>query len=165
MKTIYILLVLCLNTLIALGQNTNTEIEYFFDTDPGIGNATIVNISDAANLNEAVTIPVSSLTSGIHVLHMRTINNLNKWSFYARQTFYIANFSSLLNNTITQAEYFIDSDPGVGNAQALTISSGSTINETLIIPLNGISEGIHVLHIRIKKQLKPMEFVCTPSIL
>ena len=150
MKAIYVLLVLCLNTLIALGQNTNTEIEYFFDTDPGIGNATIVNISDAANLNETVTIPVSNLTSGAHILHMRTKNNLNKWSFYARQTFYIANFSSVLNNTITEAEYFFDTDPGIGNAEPLSISNGTSLNNTIAIPLNSVSYGIHILHIRTK---------------
>ncbi|MCF8274915.1 MAG: hypothetical protein K9I95_13905 [Flavobacteriaceae bacterium] len=117
MKTKHILWTLCFNVTLVLGQNTMTEIEYFFDTDPGIGNATNIDVTNAATLNETLTIPISSLTSGIHVLHMRSKNDVNTWSLYARQTFYIANFSSALNNTIAEAEYFIDTDPGVGNAE------------------------------------------------
>ena len=52
---------------------------------------------------------------------------------------------------ITEAEYFVDSDPGAGNGTALTISSGNTINETFTIPSVGITEGLHVLHIRVKE--------------
>ncbi|MFD0989656.1 T9SS type A sorting domain-containing protein [Mariniflexile jejuense] len=150
MKTKYILWFFCFNTLLGLGQKSITEIEYFFDTDPGTGNAVNVDVTDIANLNETLTIPVNSLTSGIHILHMRTKNNANKWSLYARQTFYLANFSSALNNTITEAEYFFDTDPGVGNAEPLSISNGTSLNNTFTIPLNSVSTGIHILHIRVK---------------
>jgi hypothetical protein len=153
MKTKHILWTLCFNVTLVLGQNTMTEIEYFFDTDPGIGNATNIDVTNAATLNETLTIPISSLTSGIHVLHMRSKNDVNTWSLYARQTFYIANFSSALNNTIAEAEYFIDTDPGVGNAEPLTITSGLNLNQTFAIPLNFINTGIHILHIRIKNNL------------
>ena len=139
--------------MLVLGQNTLTEVEYFFDTDPGVGNATIVDVADAPVLNETLLLPINSLSSGIHILHMRAKNDANTWSFYARQTFYIVNFSSGLNNTITEAEYFIDTDPGVGNAQPLSITSGTTLNETFAIALNSISEGIHVIHIRVKNNL------------
>jgi hypothetical protein len=150
MKTKYILWVFCFNTLLGLGQNTITEIEYFFDTDPGVGNATNIDITDAVNLNETLSLPINSLSSGIHILHMRTKNDANTWSLYARQTFYVANFSSTLNNSITEAEYFFDTDPGVGNAQPLTITNGTTLNTTFAIPLNSINTGIHILHIRVK---------------
>jgi hypothetical protein len=82
MKSKLICCVLFFIALTAKAQNTTTEIEYFFDTDPGVGNAVNVNVTDAANLNEIVTIPINSLSSGVHVLHMRVKNNLNKWSFY-----------------------------------------------------------------------------------
>ncbi|PIY12408.1 MAG: hypothetical protein COZ17_03625 [Flavobacteriaceae bacterium CG_4_10_14_3_um_filter_33_47] len=150
MKSKLIIWVFCFYCFMALGQNTVTEIEYFFDTDPGVGNAINVDITDAANINETLLLPINSLSSGIHILHMRTKNDVNKWSLYARQTFYIANFSSTLNNSIIEAEYFFDTDPGVGNAQPLTITNGTTLNTTFAIPLNSINTGIHILHIRVK---------------
>jgi len=149
MKHLLIFITL-LFSLVCFSQNTITQAEYFVDTDPGVGNANTLSVTEGTTINELFTIPVNSLSSGIHILHVRTKNNVNQWSMYARQPFYIANFSSALNNTVTQAEYFIDTDPGVGNAQALSTSSGTTINETLAIPINDISEGIHVLHIRVK---------------
>lgn len=158
MKSKLICCVLFFIALTAKAQNTTTEIEYFFDTDPGVGNAVNVNVTDAANLNEIVSIPINSLSSGLHVLHMRVKNNLNKWSFYSRQTFYIANFSSVLNNTITQAEYFFDTDPGVGSAQPLTISENGSLNNTFVIPINTISSGIHILHVRVKNNLNKWSF-------
>ena len=153
MKSKLIFWVFCFQCFMALGQNTLTEIEYFFDTDPGVGNAINIDVTDAATINETLSLPISSLTSGFHILHMRTKNNINKWSLYSRQTFYIANFSSALNNTITEAEYFFDTDPGIGNAQPLTISSGTSVDDNFSIPLNALSNGIHILHIRVKNNL------------
>ncbi len=135
------------------GQSNISDIEYFFDSDPGVGNATNVNVTNTANLNEIVNVPISSLSSGIHILHMRSKNEANKWSLYGRQSFYIANFSSVLNNTITKAEYFIDTDPGVGNATNLNITSSSILETSFAIPLNSVPTGIHILHIRVKNNL------------
>ena len=153
MKYKLIIWLLCFNCFFAIGQNTTTEIEYFFDTDPGTGNPVNIDVSDAAVLNETLSIPINSLPSGVHTFHMRTKNDANTWSLYARQIFYIANFSSALNNTITQAEYFFDTDPGVGNAQPLTISEDTTLDDTFAIPVSGLTNGIHLLHIRVKNNL------------
>ncbi len=135
------------------GQSNISNLEYFFDSDPGVGNAIIVDVANTATLNENVIIPVSSLSSGIHILHVRSQNEVDKWSFYGRQPFYIANFSNALNNTLSAVEYFIDVDPGVGNATALTIASSSNLNTSFVIPLSMVSTGIHILNIRVKNNL------------
>jgi hypothetical protein len=136
-----------------MGQSNISNIEYFFDTDPGVGNATNVAVSSIPILNENVSVSINSLSSGIHILHMRSKNEANKWGLYGRQPFYIANFSAALNNTIIAAEYFIDTDPGTGNATVLNISSVSNLNTTFAIPLTSVATGIHILHIRVKNNL------------
>lgn len=136
-----------------MGQSKISNIEYFFDTDPGVGNATNVAVSSTPTLNENVTLSLNSLSTGIHILHMRSKNEANKWSLYGRQPFYIANFSASLNNTITAAEYFIDTDPGTGNATVLNMASGSNLNTRFAIPLTTVATGIHILHIRVKNNL------------
>ncbi len=136
-----------------MGQSKISNIEYFFDTDPGVGNATNVAVSSTPTLNENVTLSINSLSSGIHILHMRSKNEANKWSLYGRQPFYIANFSAALNNTIIAAEYFFDTDPGTGNATVLNISSGSNLDTRFAIPLTSVATGIHILHLRVKNNL------------
>jgi len=137
--------------LLVQSQNTITKLEYFFDTDPGIGNATIIDVTDVATLNETLNLPISSLSIGMHTLHIRYKNNLNKWGLYARQPFFIIDFSSVLGNTITQAEFFIDVDPGIGNASTVALTPGALVDETLSIPIpNNLPAGDHILHLRVK---------------
>ena len=135
---------------IGFSQNTITEAEYFFDTDPGVGNANALTVTEALSIDQTFSIPVNSLAQGIHLLHVRTKNNAGQWGPYARQTFYIANFSSNLTNTITEIEYFFNTDPGVGNAEPLTVPTGNLVDTTLSIPLDGLSTGVHILHVRVK---------------
>ena len=159
MRNYHLTLLFCLVFCVEMaGQSNLTDIEYFFDSDPGVGNATIVDVANAPTLNELINVPINSLSSGIHILHVRTRNETNKWSLYGRQPFYIAKFNSNLTNTLTAAEYFIDTDPGTGNATALNISSASSLNASFAIPLNGIATGIHLLHIRVKNNLNQWSF-------
>jgi len=51
---------------------------------------------------------------------------------------------------IVQLEYFIDSDPGFGNGTQVSITSGSIIDLSFNINLNGVNSGIHTLFIRAK---------------
>lgn len=136
-----------------IGQQNLTDVEYFFDVDPGAGNATNIDVTDTASLNETFNISVNSLPSGIHVLHMRGKNADNKWSLYSRQTLYIANFTSTLNQTLVAAEYFVDTDPGVGNATSLNIPNGASLSTSVAIPLTNVTSGIHILHLRVKNSL------------
>ncbi len=60
-------------------------------------------------------------------------------------------YSSSIWGQITEAEYFIDTDPGVGMATTLTVTGpGSDIVENFTIPTTGLLDGLHVLHIRVK---------------
>lgn len=154
MKKFLITLIGCLAFGFAtLGQQNLTDVEYFFDVDPGVGNATNIDVSDTVSLDTTFNIPVNDLPSGIHILHIRGKNADNKWSIYSRQTLYIANFSSTLNQTLVAAEYFVDTDPGVGNATSLSITNGASLNTSAAIPLTDVSTGIHILHLRVKNSL------------
>lgn len=135
------------------GQSSISDLEYFFNSDPGVGNATRIDVANASTLNVDVTIPISNLNSGIHVLHIRSQNDANTWGFYGRQSFYIANFSNNLDSSLSAAEYFVDTDPGVGKGKPLNIIPGATVNSSFAIPLDSVSTGIHILNIRVKNEL------------
>lgn len=51
---------------------------------------------------------------------------------------------------ITGFEYFINSDPGTGNATPLTVEQGNDILGNFTIPIGSLGEGLHSLGIRAK---------------
>lgn len=121
--------------------------EYFYDSDPGVGNGFPLNLaspSDSINDSFNIITPIN-LTNGMHSLFIRTRTASGLWSIPSRQDFY-----TYLGATIHMAEYFYDNDPGVGNGfpLALGTSSDSTNDSfSIAIPVN-MPNGLHRLFIR-----------------
>jgi len=65
--------------------------------------------------------------------------------------------TSLYNSTIAQniigAEYFIDSDPGVGMGSYIPIASAANVDMPITIGLNNVTAGAHKLGWRVKNNL------------
>jgi hypothetical protein len=61
--------------------------EYFFDIDPGVGNATPVNISTIDDLSFNTSIIVPALPDGTHYLYLRIREESGTWSLYEPATF------------------------------------------------------------------------------
>jgi gliding motility-associated-like protein len=124
------------------------EAEYFIDSDPGVGLATPLNINPGNTLDTTFSIPTTGQPPGLHVLHIRAKDNNNAWSLFLREYFFIQEEDTTpAPKPITAAEYFIDTDPGVGSGNVLSISSGNTLDTNFSIPA-GTQPGLHVLHIR-----------------
>lgn len=143
----------CLCSLLLKAQQINYA-EYFFDTDPGVGNGTGISIAatDSAVLNN-VNIPTTGLSVGFHTLFIRYRYNTGLWGLYeGERTFYImpANTAPTVHNSqINKAEYFFDTDPGVGNGTAVNITAmDSAVLNNLSVPTTGLSAGFHTLFIR-----------------
>jgi len=56
----------------------------------------------------------------------------------------------LMSQEIIQAEYFIDEDPGYGNATPIAVTAGADAEMNFTIPLGGLGFGIHTLYARVK---------------
>lgn len=150
MKRILLIITLYIG-LSVNGWSQITAAEYFIDSDPGVGNATSLTITEGTTITGNFDIPTSGLANGLHVLHIRVRGTNNVWSLYFRDYFYIHTTEvPPTGSDLSAAEYFIDSDPGVGNGIPLTISTGQTLNNTFSIPTTGLDNGLHVLHIRVK---------------
>ena len=133
-------------------QSDINQAEYFFDNDPGFGsaNAITVNAGNTFTLTN-YSIATQNLPEGIHFLYIRCKDANNKWSLPMRKVMYI---HPNLNATspITTAEYFVDTDPGVGLANAISITAGTTINQSFDVNTNGLAVGNHTLFVRVKNQ-------------
>jgi hypothetical protein len=125
-----------------------SSAEYFFDTDPGIGNASalaITAISDSATFNSSINI--GALAPGMHQLYVRMKAN-GQWGLTQTQFFFVSQGSGAI---ISSAEYFFDTDPGVGNASALSITAitdSATFNSS--INIGALTPGMHQLYVRMK---------------
>jgi len=136
----------------AFAQIVNNA-EYFFDTDPGPGNGTLISISTpGVSVSFPAHIPIS-LSPGFHWLGIRVKDSDGKWSLFQRRDFYVSQPSTDLP-IITKAEYFFDNDPGVGSGTPLTIqNTGFSISQLFNIPVPAsMTAGTHYLAIRMRDQ-------------
>ncbi|MFT3827110.1 MAG: T9SS type A sorting domain-containing protein [Chitinophagaceae bacterium] len=131
-----------------------TELEYFIDTDPGAGNGTKLGVNAPDLSGQQLTVNVTGLASGVHLLYIRSKDVNGKWS--------LTNFA-LFDNTVAmpypsapapapaigQMEYYIDTDPGFGKGAAVSFTAGTDLaNLSVTVSLSGLTEGTHTLYIR-----------------
>ncbi len=127
-----------------------TQIEYYYDTDPGIGSGLNINFPvPRANADTIVTLNLATLVDGLHTLYARAKDVKGLWS-----NIYSKNFLKMQGTggapKITKMEYYIDSDPGLGLANNIDTTGHSNGIYNLNVLINTISDGPHTLYIRAK---------------
>jgi hypothetical protein len=167
MKTFLIMLVAaCCCSLAATAQlpypavpapaGNIVRAEYFFDTDPGFGNATTITLTPAANISNfstTITINGQGLIPGFHRLYIRTQDANGFWS--QTNNIYFDNYVVPVYGTtpaivnLQEAEYFIDTDPGIGNGIKIPIAATTDINNlNAIVDISALTKSVHWLYIR-----------------
>lgn len=133
------------------------SVEYFYDTDPGIGNGIGLTIASADSIIDSLTISTVGLASGFHTIFYRVKDSTNVWSLYEGAKFYLTDTIPLaLSHTypIVSAEYFFDTDPGIGNGIALpTFATSDSITLTDTLPTAPLTAGTHYLFLRVKDSM------------
>lgn len=132
-----------------------TKAEYFIDTDPGVGNGTSINTgANADSITTNASVNLTGLSAGFHRLAIRAKGTNGQWGMYEPRVFYIFTTSSNPSTQVVAAEYFIDTDPGLGNGTNITpITAGDSISVTPFINLTGLPKGFHRLAVRVKNSL------------
>ncbi len=129
-----------------------TRVEYFVDTDPGYGNATALSIVPATSLsNLAININMAPLSQGVHIIGVRSQDSLGAWSLDNHWVFLNKYTASVPQPNITNVEYYVDADPGYGQATPVTIVPGQDLSAiSFPVTLTGLSTGGHIIGIRSK---------------
>jgi hypothetical protein len=126
-----------------------TRAEYFFDTDPGQGNGTVISFAKADSVNKTMTLSVSSLTPGFHSLFVRVLDSLNHWSLYEGRNFFVQPPVTLTAAAqIQAAEYFFDADPGQGLGTPVSLTLADSISKATAIPVTSLTPGFHSVFVR-----------------
>lgn len=129
------------------------KAEYFYDTDPGLGNGTNIPVTAATDIsNMLFNADVSALGTGVHTLYVRTRDASGFWSManigtFAKVQVLYSNPHSVTN--INKAEYYYDTDPGVGNGTDIPLMAATDISGMVFNTNTGaIAPGVHTLYIR-----------------
>jgi hypothetical protein len=141
------------NNQVAFLTGKVMSYEYFIDTDPGLGKGTKGAIADTADIT--FNIPLTGLAPGFHIAGIRLFDSNNLWSENETRIFYILpDVITISNLTVSDAEYFIDSDPGAGKGtkvSAFTPADSVVVN--LSAPITGLSAGFHKFLFRTKNSI------------
>lgn len=116
-------------------------LEYFWDNDPGVGEAAYLSVSNPSeDVAATVQFSTSGLDAGMHLLGIRTTNG-EAWSPLESKSIMVHRFTGL--------EYYWDQDPGPGNGEILSMASTQTeLNSNFNISTVGLNEGNHTLFVR-----------------
>ncbi len=132
----------------AFAERDVARVEYFFDADPGTGNATQIYPSrNAVDMNELIT--TSALTPGIHRIFVRAKDDEGAWGLPQRETFFIIDIAEP-GTMVTSLEYFIDADPGLSLGTRVDLPSANPVSVTIPVAVGQINHGNHCLYFRAK---------------
>ena len=127
-----------------------TRLEYFWDTDPGVGNATLLRFSNEETIMLEQSIPTNSLQKGIHQLVIRAVNANVGQPYYVTRPVLVTEERT---ESVKEVEYYWDTDPGIGKGKKLNVSGNDgtiTINQDL--DCSTLSNGMHTIGIRASSQ-------------
>lgn len=133
----------------AMAQAPNiSRIEYFVDNDPGYGNGTAVSFAAGNDVTGAISINLAPLSTGVHVVGIRSKDQNGAWSLDNKWIF-LKPYSNVVQPNINKVEWFIDNDPGYGNATPIAIVAGQDLAGLAInVNMVPLSPGVHVVGIR-----------------
>ena len=159
MKNYIYNLIALLTVIVCQAQVSLSQAEYFWDTDPGEGNGTVVLATDG-NFDSAFEqfskSGIAAPSIGLHTFNIRVKDNTGVWGTIFKN---VVNVEPTLVPNLTpirlsQAEYFWDTDPGEGNGTTILATDGNfnSALENLFqndIPINQ-PDGPHVFNVRLK---------------
>jgi hypothetical protein len=132
--------------------------EYFIDTDPGHGKGQPISVTPGTNVTNVsfnVNISNPNIVPGFHNLFIRFRDAGGRWSQTNVRTFYKEDINTTSNTlpNITGGEYFIDTDPGHGKGQPISVTPGTNLNNVSFnvnISNANIAAGFHNLYVRFR---------------
>ena len=127
--------------------------EYFFDSDPGEGNGTVLTAFNGA-WDEALEQGLADGPSpavGDHLLYVRMRGADGQWSNAYRTVLHVGAPLAARPVAVQSGEYYWDTDPGAGNGLPLYAEDGA-FDEALETAMRGITDelaaGPHLLGVR-----------------
>ena len=127
-----------------------TGLEFFFDTDPGRGQATALPFTPDQTEFAISLLQMDTLPQGIHTIGLR-VRKGPHWSETYSRTFFVLSPQTADVEKVSGAEYFIDADPGYGLATAIPFTPTQTDFALSLQQMDTLPQGIHTIGLRVRK--------------
>ena len=149
MKRLSLFMMFVSGLFYCIGQNID-KVEYFIDSDPGFGQATEISVPNPGEeLSLNFTVNTGVLSKGFHWMVARARNDGGKWGLPIYQNFYTFDVHAITESKISSAEYFIDDDPGFGDATVIPVeTAGNDLTLSFNVNAGELSQGFHTIVIR-----------------
>ena len=128
-------------------------VEFFIDSDPGVGLATPLTLPDVdyrAHLDFDVAISTDGLELGMHELSVRACDALGQWATVLTRQFEVVeggNTEPVIEpGDLARMEYFFDRDPGYG--KGFPLQRASTGESTYEVSFDSVEPGAHLFCLR-----------------
>lgn len=147
---------------------TLDSLEYFFNNDPGLGQANKITLNNLPITSETLGLNISSINSGVHQIYLRVKDSNGQWSMTSRKMLLlqdpIITFPGKTKNNVAGIEYFINTDPGHGAATSVAILTDS-LYSAMDMPVNiaGLTPGIHRIGLRARDEFNNWSLVSGAS--
>ncbi|MEM8909389.1 MAG: PKD domain-containing protein, partial [Bacteroidota bacterium] len=100
------------------------HLEYFVDTDPGLGVAQSVPLpTPATSTSLDFTVDLNGLAEGFHRLYVRSRDAQGQWSMTDRRVFYVKSTENSALLKITQLQYFFRNESYVSDTTLLSLDN------------------------------------------
>lgn len=126
-----------------------TAVEYFFDTDPGEGNAMAVPLPDDLSEAFAFKVPTEQLEVGEHIISVRARGQDGIWTIVSTKAFAICNMDGDVNGDGTVnaddimevLNYIMGSPSEIIKKEAANVNGDETVNTADIVKIVNIIMG------------------------
>lgn len=130
-----------------------TELEYFIDTDPGFGNGISMPLDPGETVAVDFVLDLDAVPVGFHNLNYRVQDEGGIWSLTHSLPFFKAAETTIAEDlAITTVEYFLDDDPGIGNAAQIETNHEHNLIEQIFLDLQDLPDGFYNLFTRVKDE-------------
>lgn len=151
---VLLLAIVCFSSGTVLAQSL-VQAEYFWDTDPGLGNGTALAATDAnfnETLEEILANGIGIASPGPHRFGVRVNSMADGWGSVFTTVINVESPSTTVIPEILAAEYFWDTDPGPGNGTSMIAFDGNFGEAMESLVANGlglVSSGPHRIGVRV----------------
>jgi hypothetical protein len=118
-----------------------TQAEYRFDNLPPV----TIDVPDSGRVNIAELASTEGLDLGLHTLSIRYLDNHGVWSASEGRYVYIVTPQPppFVSDHLIGGEYWVETDPGIGNGTPLAVSDDSAA-----FYADGFTLGAHIIGVR-----------------
>lgn len=133
-------------------QQEITGFEYFFDSDPGVGNGIPLEVDPANDVELLASLDARDLSRGMHTLFIRAKQQDDVWGLPIKKLVFVDQSDPNMVGQIVAGEYFLNTDPGFAEATSFTIEPGEDIEATFTIPGSNLPVGDQNIFVRVQDE-------------